>query len=63
MDDYRDDHIRILKAKVEKLESHLRVGKYMRERQKGYFKDRTQKNLVETKQAEAAFDKVLEMLK
>ena len=51
--------IATLKKKIENLEAILRKAQYMRQRQKQYFKDRTQKNLVESKQAEAAFDRAM----
>ena len=51
--------IATLKKKIEDLEAILRKAQYMRQRQKQYFKDRTQKNLVESKQAEAAFDRAM----
>jgi hypothetical protein len=51
--------IATLKKKIEDLEAILRKAQYMRQRQKQYFKDRTQENLVGSKQAEAAFDRAL----
>lgn len=43
--------------RIETLEAALRKGQYMRQKQKQYFKDRTQDNLIGSKQAEQAFDK------
>lgn len=45
---------------IERLEAILRKVKYMRQRQKQFLRDRTQKNLVEAKQAEGSVDEALE---
>lgn len=37
----------------------VRLAIIMRERQRAYFRDRTQANLVSSKQAEADFDKAV----
>lgn len=57
----KEERLRAKKAeaRIEALEAALRKGQYMRQRQKQYFKDRTQDNLVGSKQAEAAFDRAL----
>ena len=60
---YYQDQTNALLRKVEKLEGIIRTGQYMRQRQKQYLKDKTQKNLVEAKQAEAAFDRATEKIK
>ena len=52
-----DDLVKRLRDRIEELEAILRKAQYMRQRQKQYFKDRTQENLVGSKQAEAAFDR------
>jgi len=44
---------------IEELNAILRKAKYMRQRQKQYFKDKTKENLIASKQAEAAFDRAL----
>jgi len=43
--------------RIEQLESALRLGIDMREKQKAYFKDRSKENLIASKQAESAFDR------
>lgn len=48
-----------LKRRVEYLESILRKVKYLRQRQKQFFKDKTKDNLVGAKQAEASVDRAL----
>lgn len=42
---------------IERLRDAVRLGVEARQAQRAYFKDRTQSNLVASKQAEAAFDK------
>jgi len=61
--DYYKDQTNVLLKKVDRLEGNIRTGIYMRQRQKQYLKDKTQKNLIEAKQAEAAFDRVAEKYK
>lgn len=55
--------VQALLKKVERLEGIIRTGKYMRQRQKQFLDNKTQKNLVEAKQAEAAFDRATEKIK
>lgn len=44
--------------KVDQLKRAVLLALDMRERQKAYFNHRSQGNLIEAKQAEAAFDKI-----
>jgi hypothetical protein len=55
--------VKALLKKVERLEGAIRTGIYMRQRQKQFLDNKTQKNLVEAKQAEAAFDRATEKYK
>jgi hypothetical protein len=57
--DERLDHIAALEAKLAQQDDLVQAAVAAREAQKAYFKDRSRDNLIASKQAEAALDKML----